>query len=565
MKRVVVCSLAGVLLALAAVICPGFFVFAEEPQAGGEKPIDTITGKELMDHIGFLASDELAGRDTPSKGLDEAAEYIAREFKKYGLKPAGDDKTFFQQFDVETAAQLGRLNSLVVTMPAKEEALAGTLQTKSYAMPADFVPLPFSGTGKVEFTAEAGEMEGNLVFAGYGITDESREYDDYAGLDVDGKIVLVLTHEPQEKDAYSDFSGRKATKWSDPYEKALNAQAHGAAALIVVTDPVNHKDLKPPVASWPQFQTEFERMLKTGIDYLEFMFDEPKTEKTAKKERKAVKIPVLHASGGFANEVFAAAGQNLSKLQKKIDKNCEPCSFELERVGVALETEVVPAKSSRVKNVIALLPGSDPELADEYVIVCAHYDHIGTTGPPEAGKDTISNGADDNASGTAGVVEIAQAFALAQTKPQRSLLFAAWAGEEKGFLGSMHFARHPIVELKGVKVVVNLDMIGRGEGKEVLVTGTMLDESMRKTVEGAAKSLGIEMNYIPVPGVLGFLAGSDHAPFMMKGLRGLHLFAGMHDDYHKVSDSVDKIAPARAESISRLAYLIAERFANPVQ
>src|SRR5215831_5696611 len=335
-----------------------------------------LSSSRYLNHVKYLAGDELKGRGDGSPELNKAADYIASQFRILGLRPMGGDNTYFQKFELTTGAQIGSQNQL---------ELNGT-QLK---INDEFVAIPFSNTA---------QASGPLVFAGYGITAPEYHYDDYQGIDAHGKIVVVLRHEPQESDPKSPFDGTNFTRHASFVDKGINAKQHGAAGIIFLTD-LNHDDEEVGPA-------------------------------TRTVETDDIGIPAVHAKREAFLNVFKQSGKDIAGIQKKIDLDLKPESFELPSVHAALSTEIIRTLKT-VENVIGALPGSDPALKDEWVVVGAHYDHLGlgdshSLAPSLIGQ--IHHGADDNASGSAGVLEMARLAARNKGEWKRSVLFMTFAG-----------------------------------------------------------------------------------------------------------------------------------------
>jgi Peptidase family M28/PDZ domain/PA domain len=461
----------------------------------------SISGDEIQDHVEYLASDELEGRGTGSEGERLAARYLAEAFSSYGLEPGTAEGTFFQAFQVSGGISLGD-SAVHMTAAGFQRSLEAR---------GDFAPFGFSSSGAVEAP---------LVFVGYGITDESRGYDDYAGIDVEGKIVVVLRFEPR-----AAGRGRDLSQHATFVSKANNARSHGAAAMLVVNDPINH----------------------------------PNDDSLLPVNGQAdMGIKALMVRQSLIEGLFGLVDRDLGDLQREIDEALEPRSFALDasaRLNVELTREVVTAH-----NVIAKLPGTDPTLADEVLVIGAHYDHLGyghaggsLGGRGAAGE--IHNGADDNASGTSGILELAQAFA--GQRPRRTIYFVAFSGEERGLLGSQHWVENPPLPLEHVTAMINLDMIGRLGGDALEVGGVDTADGFRALATQALADEGLE----------GRLDGSgygpsDHASFYGAGVPVLFLFTGLHDDYHRPSDDADKLDHAGAARVARVAFRCAETLAN---
>ncbi len=459
----------------------------------------TIDPTLYLNDIKFLASPELRGRGTGSPELEKAAAFLERNYRQLGIKPAG--KKYLQDFPVTTDAALGKANRFQFT----ENGTATTLH-----FPDEFVPFNFSQTGP---------MTGAVVFAGYGITAPEYSYDDYAGLDVKGKIVLVLRHEPQESDAKSIFEGKTLTQHAQFAAKATNAKLHGAAGVILIADRSNHPG-------------ETEQLEKFGVTV------GPTNSR----------IPYLQVKEARVEKWFADAGKSLEKIQGDIDKDLKPQSFAFpDTIRVDANLDIERAVRT-VHNLAAYIPGQ----SDEYVIIGAHYDHLGLGGQHSLAPSltgTVHPGADDNASGTAGVMELARYFAK-QPRQKRGILFLNFAGEEQGLLGSAYYADHPVLPLAKAVTMINLDMIGRMRDNKLYIGGAASGSNLKPMLEKVIPTSGLKVDYAG-----GSSEGSsDHTSFTSHQVPALFFFSGLHSDYHKPSDTWDKIdAPA---SVKLLAMVV---------
>jgi len=476
----------------------------------------SITARELYHHVAVLADDSMRGRNTPSPELEKAAAYISSQFSHDGLQPAPGLNSFYQLFPV-VRTRLSSPNAVTFELP--DTVLHCRIKQ-------DFVPLQLSASGTVRAP---------VVFVGYGISAPEFNYDDYAGIDVHGKIVLMFTHEPRERDSTDVFLGPKATEHSKNLIKMLTALDHGAVGMILVTDPLNHIARRPPNV-WPSLMRRKLPGMKTPLRLV---------------EEKSEALIGVHVSKRVGERLLESAGANLAALQREIDSTLVPHSFPL---PVTAELQVtVEGDTELVKNVVAYLPGSDPKQKDQVVIVGAHYDHIG------AANDTvIYNGADDNASGTSGVLEIAQAFALNPARPKRSLLFICFAGEEKGLFGSRYYVHNPLFPLDSTVAMINLDMISRNDSNQVSVAGKNVSPELFGLVEEANTHVGLEVTTEAEK----FFRQSDHYSFYRKHVPVLFFNTLEHPDLHKPTDDVDKIIPEKMQKISRLAYLVVWELAN---
>lgn len=484
--------------ALAACLLPA----APPPPSG-------IVPDRYRDSVRFLASDQMKGRLTGTPELEKAARWIAARFKALGLRPAAATG-YFQRFTVTTSASPGKGNRL-------SWAINGA-QAKHAALASDFTPFNFSGNGKAS---------GPVVFAGYGITAPEYGYDDYAGLDVKGKIVLVLRHEPQEFDDKSRFAGRAYTTHAQLQSKAVNAKFHGAAAVVFVNDLPSH-------SGDPDALDKFSS--RVGPDTTD--------------------IPFVQVRAGLAETWLRLSGTTLKQWIEDNDRDLKPRSFPLAGLHLELAADVTRRQKS-VPNVCAYLPGE----TEEYVILGAHFDHLGlgqqsSMAPDLAGK-AIHHGADDNASGAAGLLELAAWFA-AQPKQKRGLLFLAFSGEELGLIGSNYYVNHPLLPLGKAVAMINMDMIGRIKDGRVYVGGTGTGDTLQALLDQARAGSRLHFDYSDQGGY----GSSDHFSFTTKQVPVLFFFSGLHADYHKPSDTWDKIDAASAAEMLQVVARAATALAS---
>ncbi len=453
-----------------------------------------------LDTIKTLAAPDMEGRGAGTKGIDRAAHLLEQRYQSLGLDPAGT-QGFFQPFTVTTGARLTANNGLAEEIAGKHRALK---------LNDDFVPFSFSSSG---------EATGRLVFAGYGASADEFGYDDYSGLDVKGKIVVLLRYEPSGFAAKSGNQG--LTRHAALITKAINARNHGASAVVIV----NGK-------------------LGDGEEDLLTRFGSVSGPENAG-------ILLVQVKNNVAQDWFAAAGKSLAGVQSQINAGTKPESFAFpESVSLTLAVHVDTVRAT-VSNVLAYLPGK----TDEYVIVGAHYDHLGygnadSLAPSQIGQ--IHPGADDNASGTAGVLELARLFAPYKGKLTRGILFESFAGEELGLLGSAHWTEQPTRPLDKAVAMVNMDMIGRIKDQKVYVGGVGTGSSFQTILAAAEKDAPFHFEYSP-----GGYAASDHTSFVARKIPVLFFFSGLHSDYHKPSDTWDKInAPDAARLLDFIAVVI---------
>ncbi|MDP1622071.1 MAG: M28 family peptidase [Bacteroidales bacterium] len=480
-----------------------------------------ITALFMKQHISYLASDSMKGRATPSAELDAAAEYIARQFKSYGLQPLKG--SYFQDLSY-CYFDLGDNNFLSVVEG---------LDTKRFKLRDDFVPYDLSGSRPAE---------GELVFAGYGITAPEYNYDDYKDLDVKGKHVVVLRQEPGQTDSTGKmFGGKNLTYYSGLKEKQKMAQDHGAAGMLVISGPLQYNSVKPDGFSWPKL-TKLLPKDALPLDYC---------------ERPEEVIPMVQVGEAIIKELFVST-DSLKHIQQRIEKNMQPESFPIPGKILAMNINFISTPIG-ARNVIGWLEGGDPILNKEAIIIGAHYDHLGIKGVHQQGSDYIYNGADDNASGTTGMLAVASAFGSMAENPKRSVIFIAFAGEELGMLGSASYVRKPLWPLGKTAAMVNLDMIGRNDPDFLKIIGARQNPALRKIVRRQNKNTEFKLDEGKREGMFG---GSDHISFFNKGVPVIFFFTGLHDDYHKVTDESDRINTDKAARVARLVFMTAWTAAN---
>ncbi len=471
-----------------------------QSQPAGTPP--PIRAERVQQDVTFLASPALRGRGNGTKELHKAAKYISREFQRAGLEPLGDRKSYFQSFPVTVGAKLVGRNFL-------EARRNGSIE--KIAINQEYLPLSFS---------ESGTVSGEAVFAGYGISAPEYGYDDYAGIEAKDKIVIAMRHEPQEDDEKSIFQGKDLTSHSLLVNKIINARNHGARALVLVNDPLPH-------------QKEEDLLMKFG----------------SVVGPENVGLPVAHAKQAVVDRWLARRG-GLADLQAAIDKELKPQSFAL---GPSLQAQMsinIRRIVRQTENVIGILRGNDPKLAQEAIIIGAHYDHLGlgdrhSLAPDQVGK--VHAGADDNASGASAVLELARAFAVERRKLRRSLIFITFAGEELGLIGSAYYTKHSAWPIEQTVAMLNMDMIGRVRNSKLYVGGVGTSTVFRDILEKANSNLKFDIAYSS-----GGYGASDHTSFTAKQIPTLFFFSGLHSDYHKPTDTPDKIDSASEAKVAEL-------------
>jgi len=466
-----------------------FFSFAQQNPE--------ITVKELKTHVYYLASDSLKGRKPGTPGGNLAAEYIRKQFEVYRLKILSDNG--FQYFEIVSDVTLGDANTL------KFEGFQGELKK-------DFIPLAYSSTG---------ELNATMVFAGYGfdIDQDSLKWKDYDGVDVKDKWVMILRADPELDSMESKF-----IPFSDLRGKILTAKDHGAAGVLVVT----------PVALDKE-----DKLIQLSTDNNDVTSG----------------IPVINIKRKTANLLIQSSGFRIDSLEKLLNKTKQPKSFAVPFMVDASASILL--KREKTENVIGILEGNDPLLKDEYIIIGGHYDHLGFGGTGSGSRmpDTVAvhNGADDNASGTSMVIELAGKLASVKKDLRRSIIFISFSGEEMGLLGSKYFVDHCPVDLKKIKAMFNFDMVGRfdKEKNAISVSGTgtaMESDSLLKKYE---KGLSFTVTHSPD----GY-GPSDHAAFYASNIPVFYFTTGAHTDYHTPFDDADKLNYDKEKEIGDFAYNI---------
>ena len=464
--------------------------------------------------LSFLASDALAGRLPGSPGIQRAGDFLAAELSRIGVKPLPGQADYFQPFDMAESSSLSPSTEFMVNGQ-------GELPGK------DFEPMGLS--------AEAA-YHGSVVFAGFGITTDPADpvqYDDYAGVDVHGKAVLAMMKEPLDDKGASRLAGERA-RWSNNalfVSKAKNAAAHGAVALLLVA---------PPASG--------------GADILNPYDGDG---------RREAAIPVIQITRRMANVMLSMGGTtDLKSLQDGINTSFKPRSTNLKEVEVSGSVVVLHTHIS-VRNVIAYLPGAGPH-ADEWVVVGAHYDHLGLgqMGHMTGGRrGSIWHGADDNASGTSAVLELADRLKHAKPLP-RSVLFIFFTAEEEGLIGSEYFVKNPPIPMDKIVAMLNLDMVGRLRNDSLEIggggTAANLDSIVASAIRGTKLTTTVAL---PEDGGRGGLGPSDHMSFAERKIPVLFLFTGMHADYHRPTDTADKINYAGIDELVGVSQRIVDQMA----
>jgi len=500
-----------------------------------ERAFAELTETRLRADLTFLTAEPLKGRLSLERGSDVAMHWIVSEFTKAGLQPVANG-SYLQPVPLIEYKSDREKSGVSVTIGGA---------TKVYRSPEASASFPKNV-----------EIRGPVVFAGFGITAPELRYDDYAGLDVKGKVVLIFDHEPQEDNAASIFSGKGNTRYAGTYVKVRNAQEHGAAAVLLIPEPNRkHPSNEERRARIPGSAQRNARLPQQAL------------------ENGELQIPLVSLSEALGKEMIATLGRSASAIHAEIDRSLRPQSASLPGVSVAIAIVNTDVRKAEGFNVVGLLEGTD--LKDETILVTAHYDHDG----PAFNLGALFPGADDNGSGTVGVVALAHAFVKSGVKPRRSILFAIFAAEERGLLGSYEYAHRPLRPLAKTRAAVNFDMIGRNEeasrqtdglidiaadtSNELNLVGAYYSPDYAKTVERANEHVGLRINgKWDMEPALNVFFRSDQYPFVLKDIPALWWFTGFHPDYHQVTDTVDKINFPKMVKILKLAFRSTLDFAN---
>lgn len=547
-----------------------------EPVPGSMKAgFDAITTESAEAYMRFLASDLLEGRDTTTKMYKVSAHFAATLFRMWEIKPMGDiltpriDPSYYltgKKQDKKKERSYLQAVAMKETLESESSLVLDyrkgpRLERKTFQGDEDFF----------YYYPEIETLTAPVVFAGYGISEKSIKFDEYKGLDVRGKIVLVLNGDPGEDCPDSPFNkgklkGKYRTRypWNGRDPKVKLVKEKGAAAILMLRVPRRRQMIsgnydERPIIPW---ETRKLSLIKTSLP-----------------SRLMETFPVMQITSEMADKILGFAGLSVSGMKERISRDLKPQSRQLPGITITIRNKKKTQKTGCV-NVLGMIEGSDPELKEEVVVIGAHLDHLGKMG------DYIFNGADDNASGSAGVLAAARAFAFNPVKPKRSILFALWTGEEKGLLGSRYYIDHPAVPLEKTMAHLNLDCVGRDwESREVL-TYWVNRLRLKLPPEVKAEQLGLsdfmafsvdkdspEMydsmktsnRYV---GLTLYIrkgrasSGSDHVSFARKNIPWGRFVSGMHGDGHEPGDYFGKINFELLRNISRLTYLTAFHLAN---
>ena len=480
-------------------------------------PANKLSVERVTRHVQFLASDKLQGRRTGTTGADEAAAYIEKEFRAYGLKPASP-AGFQQPFTFVSSVKLGSQHTFKITTATG---------SRSLKIGDEFMPLAFSSSEPAS---------GEAVFVGFGISAPGLGFDSYSGIDPKGKIVVIMRGSPDGDNPHGKFA-----EFTQPgleiQSKTLKAREQGARAVVFIS-------------SEKSFQDDRLSRLRHDLNFLDSG------------------IPTAIISRDAAESILTSGGSSLAVAETRAK---EASAFEIKGTTVDLKTEVVKI-NGKGNNIVGVLHGSDRQLASEYVVIGAHYDHLGMGGPESLAArpdGQIHHGADDNASGTTGLLEIARVLASERGKIKRSIMFIAFSGEELGLLGSAAYTKSPAIPISTMVAMLNMDMIGRLRNGSLFVGGVGTSPVWKPLLEKLNGSAGHSENGSGKRFQLGLgedgFGPSDHQSFYVRDIPVLFFFTGTHDDYHKPSDTADKINAAGLIQIAEFVREIAVSVANEPQ
>jgi hypothetical protein len=496
------------------------------PSVTTQRGTDTITAAQMHDYLSFIASDEMEGRDTPSRGLDTTAKFIATNLGRWGFKPAGDNGTFFQTIELRRDRADGG--------QTKVEFFGRTLNSG-----VEYIPLAGSGV-----------VNAPMVFAGNGWFVKSKNIDAYKDIDPTGKIAIIYGSPAGFPRGISraDLTGKMGDDWMGPTDYA---RKKGVVGLVYVPD-------VQFLTGWDRTRRQIMDRGSIGVAKFQAQGSNP--------------LPSIVVSPEIASGILLGEKANANLIYNGYYGTGVPASFALNpekklSLNLANRSEVIPTQ-----NVVAVWEGGDPVLKNEYVAIGAHYDHVGICAPNAT--DQICNGADDDGSGTTGMLAIAEALAKAPTRPKRSVLFVWHCGEEKGLWGSRYFTEYPTVPLNQIVTQLNMDMIGRskkdgdtnarnkdltGPNDIYVIGSTMMSTELGEILETVNKSylnLGFNKRYDDPNDPERFFYRSDHYNYAKKGIPIIFFFDGVHEDYHRAGDSADKIDYQKMEKVARTVYMM---------
>ena len=497
-----------------------------------QRGVDTISAAQMKDYLSFIASDEMEGRDTPSRGLDITAKFLATNLARWGFKPSGDEGTFFQKI---------ALRRDFVSVAETNVTFNG----EPLGFGDDYLPLNVSG-----------DVTAPMVFAGNGWLLKSKGIDPYKTVDPKGKIVIIFAplNALPRGITQSDMAGKQGEDWMPPTTYALSK---GAVGIVAVPD-------FQYLANWDRNRRRLTERAATRVEKFQIM--------------AGPQLPGIIPTPRVTSSLFGGEARTAAAIYDLAYSGQMPEPFALNPEKKLTITVKTKAEAAQTQNVVAVFEGSDPLLKNEYVALGAHYDHVGVGAPVNG--DAIYNGADDDGSGTTALLGIAEALAKAATRPKRSVLFVWHAGEEKGLWGSRYFTQFPTLPLDKIVTQINIDMIGRSKQdgdtnirnknlsgpNEIFVIGSRMMSTelgmLTETVNKQYLNLTYDYRYDDPADPNRFFFRSDHINYARKGIPIVFFFDGEHEDYHRPGDSVDKIDFQKMEKITRTIYMMVWEIGN---
>ena len=491
-----------------------------------------IRKSDLFSYMNFLASDAMRGRETGKEENDIAATYIASNLLRLGLKPIPGTSGYLQDIPF-TAKTIDRSAAVLEATDAAGVRLVSTDSLISLIPPSSSI-----------------DITGDLVFAGYGYTDKATDYSDLKDIDVTDKIVMIMTRNPKISDDPKYKSGYRFEE-SVEVQKVMALMGKKPKAILIVYDAKNL----------------FHDAYSSG---LADMLGGSSSVSLADKPGMGLSLKIMFITGYTADRLLSLTGQTLKSLQAKIDGEKKPCSRLVQGEVVTIKIPVV-SRNFTGHNVVGIIEGSDPLLKNECIVYSAHFDHLGVND-----KGEVYNGADDNASGTIGILGVADAFSHLKKPPLRSVVFVWVTGEEKGLLGSQYYVNHPVVPMEKTNLDINLDMIGRSatpadtgnfmgikpnvtKKEEIMLYSEHKSTQLMNTVLQAAGKTGVKVLDMGPSLEMG---GSDHQSFGSKKVPWLFFHSGIHTDLHSIRDDADKIDYDKMEEVTKLVFLVGYNIAN---
>lgn len=558
---------------------------------------ESISARDAIAMLTYISSDLMEGRETATRGYQLAAEYAETQFALWNLKPAGDRPTPTGRFSMAAMmdGQQGRPDSGQKTYHQEFAMVEVSDTSTEINLEARIGPQAKKRTFRsgVDFTGQpraTESLEGPVVFAGYGITEKEAGYDDFKGMDVKGKIVLILSEAPGKDNPESPFQKNKELKekyfqpatpmafqrrGDNRFSKTQEISKLGVSAILMVQNSVNDSQAVNTMAAQSNRRVSDERPIITGPRRRLSIPGAPSMMGGGES------APVFTITRAMADAILEPAGEKIDDLKKKIETSNKPASEDLPGTRLSIVTN---SKSVlvRCRNVVGYIEGADPKLKDEVVVIGAHLDHNGKRG------DYIFNGADDNGSGSVGVLSLARAFATSPQKPKRTVVFCLWTGEEEGLLGSRYYVMNPAFPMEKTVAYFNMDMISRPYDQTTISrTGRMMgvpqtDELLKKIkpanfvpvmfsagggladiVREADQAVGLDIYLREATDNRGIsMGGSDHSSFANAKVPWIYAMTSMHEDYHQTSDSVEKVSGEMMEKIVRLFYVAAYTIAD---